>query len=75
LELRRERYVALFDEIKLLAHTGDLQTALDNWVANIELGVFGDNRAEGDDPGEEFDGSFRRGDPRTEQLQEPSCWS
>jgi hypothetical protein len=69
--------VVRFDEIKLLAHTGDLQTALDNWVANIELGVFGDNRAEGDDPGEEFDGSFPKElvTLRTEQLQAAECWS
>lgn len=60
------------DAVKILSHSGDPQTALDNWVANIELGVFANDRTEGDDPGEEFDGSYLGGiaTPRTEQLQQ-----
>jgi hypothetical protein len=49
------------------------EEALDNWVANIELGVIVNSRAEGDDPGEGFDGSYDAGGtatPRTAALEE-----
>jgi hypothetical protein len=58
--------------IRSLTHAGDPETALENWVANIELGVLVNRRKPGDDPSEKFDGSFPGGiaTPRTIELQE-----
>jgi len=59
-------------EIQQLTHSGDPETALENWAANIELGPKVERRKKGDDPGEFFDGNYPGGSPtpRTEQLQE-----
>lgn len=59
-------------KIEDLTGTGDPQKALENWTANIELGVLVDRRKKGDDPKEHFDGSYLSGQatPRTEQLQQ-----
>jgi hypothetical protein len=50
----------------------DEETALENWTANIELGVLADKREKGDDPGTGFDGNYPKGaaTPRTAQLAE-----
>ena len=60
--------------VQKLSGKGDAEKALDNWVANIELGVIAWARAEGDDPGERFDGSYPKGmaTPRTAALEEAS---
>ena len=60
--------------VQKLSGKGDPEKALDNWVANIELGVIAWARAEGDDPGERFDGSYPKGmaTPRTAALEEAS---
>jgi hypothetical protein len=57
---------------KRTGKNGNPEDALCNWTANIELGVYADLRAEGDDPGDRFDGSYLKGiaTPRTAQLQE-----
>ncbi len=60
------------DLVKAQTKSNDPKTALENWVANIELGVLVERRKKDDDPGEDFDGNFPNGiaTPRTEQLQE-----
>lgn len=51
---------------------GDLQTALNNWAPNLELGPLVDKRKEGDDPGAGFDGNVQDGSytPRSKELSE-----
>jgi hypothetical protein len=55
---------------QLTGKNGMVEDALCNWTANVELGVYADLRAESDDPGDRFDGSYLKGiaTPRTAQL-------
>ncbi len=67
-----EMWQFIGDVERLTGKNGNPEDALCNWTANIELGVYADVRAEGDDPGDRFDGSYLKGvaTPRTAQLQE-----
>ena len=60
-------------QISVITGKGDREVAMENWTANIELGVHVDHRAEGDDPKEGFDGNYQSdgtATPRTAELEE-----
>ena len=63
-------------EVRTLTGASDDQKAVENWAANIELGPKVENRKDGDDPKEEFDGNYPSGTgtPRTENLQKVDAW-
>ena len=58
--------------VRSLTRSGEPDEALENWAANIELGVLVEKRKKGDDPSDGFDGNYPGGTatPRTRHLEE-----